>query len=255
MMTTSIIRCEDREGIALRARDLLLSQLSIAIARRGIAHLALTGGSSVSALFTLLRADERSRRVDWHAVHVWQGDERFVPQNDADSNWAVARREWLEHPDGPRVPADQCHPVPVEAAIDEHHDEAWAAERYSAEIERLLPRRDGIPAFDVVLLGIGGDGHILSTFPGTPPITERSQAAMAVAAPTHTEPHVARVTLSPYLLEAAGLIVAMVPGAGKADIIAALLGPGRDAQRWPAQLALRPNAVWLLEPESAAGLD
>jgi 6-phosphogluconolactonase len=254
MMKTAIICCGDRADIAMRARDLLISQLSIAIARRGQAHLALTGGSSASALFALLRSDERSRRVDWHEVHVWQGDERFVSPGHEDANWAVARREWLEHGDGPRIPADRFHNVPVEEALAERHDEVWAAERYSADIERLVPKRNGIPAFDVILLGIGGDGHIMSTFPGTAPIGERERPAMAVAAPTHIEPHQPRVTLSPFLFEAAGLIVAMVPGAGKAEIIAEVLGPERDVQRWPAQLALRPNAVWLLEPDSAARL-
>lgn len=254
MMTTALMRCDDAATIALRARDLLISQLSDAIARRGVAHLALTGGSSASALFAALRADERSRRVDWHEVHVWQGDERFVPQSHADSNWAVARREWLEHGDGPRVPGMQLHHIPVEEARERHHDEHWAADQYTADIERLLPKRDAIPAFDVLLLGVGSDGHIMSLFPGIKALDERERAAVAVAAPQHIEPKRPRVSLAPYLLEAAGVIVVMAPGAGKAEIIADVLGPVRDPHKWPAQLAVRPNAVWLLDAESSADL-
>lgn len=254
MMRTSIITCADRADIASRALDLMIGQLSQAVVLRGEAHLALTGGSSAAALFGLLRSDERARRVDWPHVHVWQGDERFVPHADTDSNWAAASRDWLDSGDGPAVPLDHRHPIPVDDAIASGHDPEWAAAIYSQELDDRLPRRANAPAFDVVLLGVGGDGHIMSAFPDTSPITETSRPALAVAAPTHIEPHLPRVTLAPFLLAAAGLILVMVPGAAKAEVIAQCVTSTDDPQRWPAQLALRPNAVWLLEPESAAGL-
>ena len=254
MMGTAVMLCPDREGIAARALDLLVDGLRAGIHRHGSAHLALTGGSSASALFSRLCGDERKERVDWSAVHVWQGDERFVPWSDPDSNWAAARREWLDHPDGPHIPDDRLHPIPVERAITEGRDAAWAAERYASELERSLPSARGAPAFDVVLLGVGGDGHIFSAFPGTAPVREEQRVALAVEAPTHIEPHVARVTLAPHLLRSAGLVLVMVPGAAKAGIIAECFGPFPDPDRWPAQLALLPNAVWLLEPGSAAAL-
>jgi 6-phosphogluconolactonase len=253
-MTVSVITCAEPADIAVRALDLVLDGLRAGIHRRGQAHLALTGGSSAAALFALLRSSARAGRVEWSAVHVWQGDERFVPAEHADSNWSGAQRDWLAHPDGPGIPAGQLHPIPVAAAIAGGHDPDWAAAQYSAELERLLPRRDGIPAFDVLLLGVGGDGHILSTFPGTPPITERHAPAVAVAAPTHIEPHLPRVTLAPFLLRAAASVVVMVPGAGKAAVVADCLGSPLEPLRLPAQLALVPQAVWLLEPGSAARL-
>jgi 6-phosphogluconolactonase/glucosamine-6-phosphate isomerase/deaminase len=77
---------------------------------------------------------------------------------------------------------------------------------------------------------------------------------MAVEAPAHIEPHVARVTLAPHLLRVAGLVLVMVPGSAKADVVAACFSPERDPVRLPALQAVRPNAVWLLEPGSAAGL-
>jgi 6-phosphogluconolactonase len=254
MSTPAVIRCAQRADIAVRALDLLIDGLRAAIGLRGEAHLALTGGSSAAALFALLRDDPRARRVDWAGVHVWQGDERFVPLDHPDSNWAGALRDWLDHEDGPRMPGTHLHPIPVAAAIDAGRDATWAAEQYSDELRRSLPQLAGVPAFDVLLLGLGGDGHILSTFPGTPPISERSRPAMAVAAPTHIEPHLARVTLAPFLLRAAGTIVVMVPGAGKAAMVSDCFTSVPDPERLPAQLALRPNAVWLLEPESASQL-
>ena len=101
----TLIVCPDREVIAARALDLLVDGLRTAIARRGEAHLALTGGSSATALFEVLCGSERARRVDWSRVHVWQGDERFVPWSHPDSNWSAARRGWLDHPGGPADPA------------------------------------------------------------------------------------------------------------------------------------------------------
>jgi 6-phosphogluconolactonase len=250
----SVIVCADRTVIAARAVDLLVDGLRMAIARRGEGHLALTGGSSAEALFGHLCGSDRGARVDWRRVHVWQGDERYVPWSDPDSNWAGARRAWLDRPDGPPIPPEQLHPMPVDEAIASGRDPAWVAERYTADIERLLPRVDDVPAFDVILLGVGSDGHILSTFPGSTPLHEHRQAALAVPAPEQVEPRVARVTLAPHLLRVAGLIIVMVPGSAKASVIAACFGPRRDPERLPAQLALRPNAVWLLEPGSAAGL-
>ncbi|MFV2062348.1 MAG: 6-phosphogluconolactonase [Chloroflexota bacterium] len=254
MMSTAIMRCPARADIAARALDLTISQLRAAIALRGEAHLALTGGSSAAALFDRFVGDESSRRVGWQHVHVWQGDERFVPRDHPDSNWAGAQRDWLDHAQGPRPRRDHLHPIPVDEAIIADHHAEWAAATYSAEIERTLGRRARVPSFDVFLLGVGGDGHIMSTFPGSAAISGETHPALAVDAPTHIEPHLPRVTLAPFLLPAAGLVVVMVPGAGKADVMAKILGNEHDPMRWPAQLALLPNAVWLLEPDSAARL-
>jgi len=251
MMGASVVVCKDREGIASSALDLVVEGLRTGIRQRGEAHLALTGGSSAAALFELLRRDARAGRVDWSRVHVWQGDERFVPLDHPDRNWAGVLRDWLEPGGGTEA---QLHPIPVDAAIEGGHDAAWAAACYAEEIEAALPTRDGVPSFDVVLLGMGGDGHILSTFPGAPPITEERVPALAVTAPTHIEPHLPRVTLAPFLLRAAGSIVVMVPGAGKSQTVVDVLTSAPDPQRLPAQLAIRPAAVWLLEPGSAASL-
>jgi 6-phosphogluconolactonase len=144
----------------------------------------------------------------------------------------------------------------VEAAIAAGQDASWAAARYGEEMARRLPRRagPGLPAFDVWLLGVGGDGHILSAFPGGRAIDESVELALGVPAPAHIEPHLPRVTLSPHLLRAAGSIVVMVPGAAKAEVVAECFTAPMDPRRLPAQLAMRPNAVWLLEPGSAARL-
>lgn len=251
MSEATIIVCDDKRDIASHALDLLVAGLQGGLARRGEAHLALTGGSSASALFELLRTDPRAWTVDWSRVHVWQGDERFVPPGHPERNWSGALRDWLAADGGP---AAVLHPVPVDAALSGGHDAAWAAARYADEVTVTLPAVDGVPAFDVVLLGVGADGHILSTFPGGAAVVEQHVPVMAVAAPTHIEPHLPRVTLAPYLLRVAGSVVVMVPGAGKAEAVADVMGSPYEPSRLPAQLAVRPNATWLLEPGSAARL-
>ena len=251
MVTTSVVTCASTEAIAERALDLVIEGLRTGAARRGSAHLALTGGSSASALFGLLRTQPRAARVDWSRVHVWQGDERFVPLDHPARNWAEATREWLA---SDAAAGATLHPIPIDEAIAGGHDAAWAAARYADELTAALPQRHHAPSFDVLLLGMGGDGHILSTFPHTPQVAETSVPVMPVAAPTHIEPHLPRVTLSPYVLRGAGSIVVMVPGAGKAATVVDVLTSPLDPERLPAQLAVRPTAVWLLEPGSASAL-
>ena len=142
MRDTAVIVCADTAAIAVRALDLLVDGLRTAIARRGAAHLALTGGSSAAALFALLRADGRARRLDWPRVHVWQGDERFVPLDHPDRNWAGALREWLAA-DG--TPGAALHPIPVDEALAAGRDEAWAAGRTLPGRDARRTRAGGLP--------------------------------------------------------------------------------------------------------------
>jgi 6-phosphogluconolactonase len=252
-MRTAVIVCDDSLVIAQRALDLVVAQAMLGMRIRGEAHVALTGGSSAVGLFEALRSEPRANRIDWSRLHVWPGDERFVPTDDDDSNWGTARREWLDRPGAPPIPPENLHPVPVDEAIAQGHDPAWAAARFAEDVEAHLPRRHGLPAFDVILLGVGPDGHILSAFPDGDPVRATGGTAMAVPAPTHVGPHLPRITLVPRLLDAAGLIIPMVPGMGKRDIVRSCFGPPADPARLPAQLAVRPTAVWLLDRGCATG--
>ncbi|MEJ7752615.1 MAG: 6-phosphogluconolactonase, partial [Candidatus Limnocylindrales bacterium] len=147
------------------------------------------------------------------------------------------------------VPTANVHPVPTDET------NASAAERYEAEIRAYLPLDgQGRPVFDVILLGMGPDGHILSVFPGSAALEPGVPAVMPIPAPSHVEPHVERVTLTPGVLEAARHVLVMVAGAGKAEMVRQVLEGERDPQRWPAQLAVLPQVTWLLDGESAANL-
>jgi 6-phosphogluconolactonase len=139
-------------------------------------------------------------------------------------------------------------------AIGEARGVAWAAARYDAELRAAgLPMQDGFPVFDLVLLGMGPDGHVMSVFPGSETFG-RDEWVLPVPAPTHVEPHVTRVTLNPRVLDVARSIIVVANGAAKADVLAAVFGEERDPKRLPAQLAIRPGATWFLDEAAAARL-
>jgi 6-phosphogluconolactonase len=145
--------------------------------------------------------------------------------------------------------------VPVEEALSDDDPVALAAQHYAESITRhILLARGGVPRFDVLLTGLGTDGHVLSIFPGSPALADDAPIALAIPAPEHVEPHIARVTLSAKAIAEAGLVIVMAVGENKADIVARVLGTEHDVSRWPAQSALSDNATWLLDEAAAAGL-
>ena len=270
-----IVVVRDAEALAREAATLLIGAIASGIETRGRADVALTGGSSAAALYRTLAGPDFQDRVDWGRVHLWWGDERYVPSGHPDSNaglafgtlLAIAARSTqsgegaastdvlAERTPGLPIPAENVHPIPVDRAIGRGPDNAaWAAEQYATELTQLPSDEAGVPIFDAVLLGVGSDGHILSAFPGSKALEPGGPIALAVPAPTHIGPHLERITLEPRILEAARTVLVMVPGEAKAEIVPLVLGDERDPDRWPAQLARRSNAIWLLDEAAARGL-
>lgn len=271
-----IVVLDDGAAIAREAARRTIAALAAAVSERHVAHIALTGGSTAGPLYRELADPAHRTALDWSRVHLWWTDERFVPSDHPDSNAGLAYSILLALParagesgsgaagtdvtagDVPGLPIDPAnvHPVPVEEALSDDDPVELAAQRYAEELTRhMLLARGGVPRFDVLLTGLGPDGHVLSIFPGSPALAADAPIALAIAAPDHVEPHLARVTLSARVITEAGLVLLMATGAGKAAIVASVLGSERDVERWPAQVALSPNAVWLLDSAAAAGFE
>lgn len=246
---------DDTAAVAQAAAVGITAGLRDAVGVRGRADWATTGGSSPVGIYRALRVPPLREVVPWTNVHVWWGDDRFVQRDDPLSNVRALDHELLPRRWNVPLPPENIHPMPMDAAIASGADSAWVAEAYAAELRsaEVPVGANGFPALDVVLLGIGSDGHLLSVFPGSP-LLDSTAWASPVKAPTHIEPHVARVSLHPEIVEAAGRVIVVVAGAGKAAVLAEVFGPERDVRRWPAQLARRPNATWLLDREAAAQL-
>ena len=145
-------------------------------------------------------------------------------------------------------------PFRTSEAIGEGRGAAECAAELEGELRAAdLDIVDGWPVFDLVLLGVGGDGHVLSVFPGSEAF-ESTAWALAIPAPTHIEPHVERVTLNPSILAVAREVLVVMHGADKAAILGDIFGPGLDPRRWPAQLTRRAGATWILDEAAATDL-
>ena len=265
---------DDPEATSRAAATAIAEALGAAFRERGRADWVTTGGSTPVGIYRELAVAPLRDQIPWHAVNVWWGDDRFVPRDHPLSNVlpldqvlvsAAARAglsgtgEYAVDVDlgtepGVTLPVSNIHAPRMGEAIASGFGPDWVATEYADRIRDAgLPAVEGFPLFDIVLVGIGPDGHVLSVFPGSP-LFDSEAWVSAVAAPTHIEPHVARVSMHPRILELARLPIVVAHGAGKAAILASVLGGEHDVRRWPAQLARREGAVWFVDRAAAAAL-
>ncbi len=222
------------------AADFFMETAKKAVAGRGRFVVSLSGGSTPEALFRLLAGPPWSQQIDWPKVHVFWGDERCVPPDSPDSNSRMARLALL---DQAPVPESQVYPIdgtlPPEAA----------AALYDIQLREFFDW--SAPVFDLVLLGLGDDGHTASLFPHTPVLTEKKRWAKEVLVEKLNS---WRVTLTAPVITAATCIAFLAAGEKKAGVLKeVLVGPYRP-EELPAQLVARSGAEvhWFLD-EKAAG--
>ena len=243
---------DDAAATSRAAAEAIAMALGEGVAARSRADWATTGGSTPVGIYRFLAVAPLRDLVPWGRVHVWWGDDRFVARDDPLSNVRPFEGELLPH-----VPirAEHVHaPRMAEALAAGLGAEAVAASYELALQGAGLPTtHDDIAILALALVGIGGDRPVLSVIPGSP-LFDTPTWVSAVPAPTHIEPHVDRVSLHPRVLQAARLPMVVAHGAGKAAILARVLGPERDVRRWPAQVARHPGALWLLDRDAAASL-
>ena len=211
------------------------------------------GGSSAPGIYRHLADDPLRDEIPWADVHVWWGDDRFVPRDHPLSNVKPLDDILFAHQNA-TLAVSHLHPFQCAEAIAAGRDASSVARLLAADLaDAGLVLADGFPVLDLVTLGVGGDGHILSVFPGSAAF-DATEWALAIPAPTHIEPHVARVTMHPSVVRVAREVLVVATGAGKAAILAEILGPTRDERRWPAQVARHERATWILDEAAAARL-
>jgi 6-phosphogluconolactonase len=245
---------DDAQGVAEAAADRVIEAAIAAVAARGVFHLCTTGGSTPAALYRALREPSRANRMPWAQTQIWFGDDRFVPRADPLSNVSPLDAQLLSAgADGAPSPLSPSavHPWPTTAADAPTAVSAYLAELRDAGVPHT-PR--GFAIFDLVLIGIGGDGHCLSVFPGSTLALEGAPVAAGVPAPTHIEPHVPRLSFSLGIVTSALEVLALAPGAGKAEALARIFSDATAVVDAPAKAALIPTATWLLDTASASKL-
>ena len=235
----SVVIFENPEKLAEAAARAFVEKAAKAIAERGRFAVALAGGSTPKATYEMLARDHASD-VDWADVHVFFGDERTVPPDHEDSNYRMARGALLDH-----VPVGSVHRMKGELPPDE------AAALYEEELLTFF--EDGPPVLDLVMLGIGGDGHTASLFPETSALEVTDRLAVANPVP---KLDTTRVTLAAPFLNAARDINFLVAGEDKAEALKEILEGDADPRRYPAKLIQPPGGpVWMVDRAAASMLE
>ena len=245
---TAVVKVFPGSGELIRAAAEQFVRLARrAISMRGTFSVALSGGSTPRPLYALLGTEPFSRRIDWPRIHVFWGDERCVPPEDPRSNYLLACETLLERVP---IPPDHVHRIHGEA------DPGVAAADYERVLRSFFSTEVGRPraSFDLVLLGMGPDGHTASLFPGSPAVAERGRW---VAAEYVESVSMWRITLTPVVVNTARNIVFLVSGPGKAAALQEVMHGPYQPERLPAQAINPPEGrlTWLLDSAAAAGMN
>ena len=238
----------DAVQLAREAADEFLRLAQAAVREKDLFTVALSGGSTPKILYSLLANEEPWRsNLPWEKIHFFWGDERHVPPSDPDSNYRMTYEAMLSKAP---VPSSNVHRIK-----GEEPDAQKAAAEYERELRGFfhLPPHE-FPAFELILLGIGPDGHTASLFPGTDALKERERLVVA----NWVEKFNAyRITLTLPVLNNAANIVFLVSGAEKAKVLRAVLQGESGAEQFPAQM-IRPvngRLLWLVDETAASALN
>ena len=241
--TPELERLGSPEELADAVASRLLSVLSEVQASGAVPSIALTGGTIADRIHATLATSGRSARVDWSRVEVWFGDERYVPTGDPDRNEGQAAEALLDH-----LPFDRqrVHAMPASDVGFASLDEAAAA--YGDEVRRL-----GGGRFDVVMLGMGPDGHVASLFPGFAQLDVDDAIAVGVTGSPKPPPE--RISLTLPALNRTREVWFVVSGEGKADAVARALATGTDLHDVPAVgVQGSERTVWFVDEDAASRL-
>ena len=237
--------CGDPKEVSTRAAELFVELAGEAVSTSGRFAAALSGGSTPRALYALLATDQFRQRVPWSRVHLFWGDERCVPPDHADSNYRMAREALLAKVP---IPTENIHRMPAE-----QKDHRLAADAYEEALRVFFALQAGeLPRFDLILLGMGEDGHTASLFPGTVALAETERLVVAVYV-EKLDTH--RLTLTVPVINHAAHVVFLVTGKSKAPVLREVLEGERQPQRNPIQLICPVEGKLLLIVDREAARD
>lgn len=222
----------NREELIDRSLSVVRSKIQAAIAERGICTIALAGGSTPEPLYRAIATQDLS----WDKIHVFWGDERYVPDDHPDSNQKMARLAWL---DQVNIPASNIHPMPTGSG-----DPAADALAHQIELQQFFKVSDGeFPAIDIILLGIGDDAHTASLFPHTAAL--KVHDALVTVGNKDGQP---RITFTVPLINHARCVIFMVAGGSKKPALAQIFAPVADEMTYPSRM-IQPTGevLWLLD--------
>jgi 6-phosphogluconolactonase len=236
-----LVTAKDAAAVAHEGASRLEAALKAALASRGRATLALSGGNTPREAYSTLA---RAAGIDWSKVDVFWVDERAVPPGDDRSNYRWAKATLL---DGARIDPANVHRMPADAP-----DLAAAAKAYEKVVkDRVAADAEGVPAFDAMVMGVGDDGHTASLFPGDPAVDVTDRFVVAVASQHGLE---ARLTLTRTVITRARLVLVLVEGAAKRDALAKAWAPEGDVHVTPSRILResKGQVVWIVDEVAAA---
>ncbi|MDP9231100.1 MAG: 6-phosphogluconolactonase [Bacteroidota bacterium] len=212
------------------------------IAKNGKFTVAFSGGNTPKKLYELLASPAFSRNISWKNVFIFWSDERFVPHNDAESNYNMAKENLLQHIS---IPEENIYPIPTNGTTKK------CARQYEKTMRKFF--KPGEPRFDFLLLGIGNDGHTASLFPGTDILKEKKQWIKESIQPGTNAP---RISFTLPLIRQAKQIVFLVSGAEKADIISRIFSKNQTKKLLPVQMIppIKGNITWMLDEKAGLNL-
>jgi 6-phosphogluconolactonase len=229
----------DQSALIARSLDLILTKLDTAIKEQGRFTIALSGGSTPKPLYEAIA----QQNLPWDKIHVFWGDERYVPPTHPDSNELMARRAWLDRVD---IPPANIHAIPT---LDD--DPGLSAAKYEQHLQSFFGSEPGqFPALDVVLLGMGDDAHTASLFPHTEALKVRDR--LITVGNKDGNP---RITFTYPFINAARSVIFVVAGANKRPALAQVFAPQADNSTYPSRL-IQPQGelLWLLDAAAGAEL-
>ncbi|MDV3347621.1 6-phosphogluconolactonase [Leptolyngbyaceae cyanobacterium CCMR0082] len=227
----------DKAALVAAATDQVIELIRDAIATRGRCSIALSGGSTPKPLYQALAQTD----LPWEQLYIYWGDERYVPATHADSNAKMTYEAWLNHV---AIPAENIFTVPTETDSPNS-----SADQYQQALATSFDTTE-IPAFDIILLGMGDDGHTASLFPHTEALNETER--WVTVGQKADQP---RITLTAPVINQARHVMFLVAGANKQTALSQVFAPTADSATYPARLVSPTGELrWLLDQDASAGL-